>query len=250
MTKVLVIEQEASARMRLQQELEDREYEVICASSGQGGMRAVRRHHPDLILLDFDLEDMDSLDVLRMLLALDGVPVIVAVPTYNERSAVVALQAGAADCVDKPYRLRMLGARLDAVVRRYGVGRAPSILRLGELTVDTAAHVAYMGDRALQLKPREFKLLHYIACRPGRIISKQEILREVWSNTSGSIRTIDVHLSMLRKQLGESATKPRYLHSIRYLGVRLQVPTTDGASAGVKTRICKCDCSRAVAATA
>ncbi|MEV6681585.1 response regulator transcription factor [Streptomyces erythrochromogenes] len=224
MTHVLIIEPDASVRVRLRDELRDRRFRVTTAMCGQEGLREVRRQRPDLVLLDLDVQDIDGMEVLRRLHTSGAVPVVAAVPAHDERRAVTALRVGADDCVDKPFKLTMLGARLDAVARRYRIVRDQPVLRVGDLTVDPGAHVARLGGRALQLRPKEFELLSFLASRQGRIISKRELRREIWHNSVGSGRTVDVHLSMLRRQLGETAAHPRYLHSFRGVGVKLHAP--------------------------
>ncbi|RSS53639.1 response regulator transcription factor [Streptomyces sp. WAC06614] len=225
MTHVLIIEPDASVRVRLQRELGDLAYRVTTAGCGQDGLSAARRQRPDLVLLDLDVQDIDGFDALRKLCAPGSPPVIAAAPVHDERRAVAALRAGADDCVSKPFNLAMLGARLDVAARRSRLERKRPVLRIGDLTIDPAAHEAHLGGRHLRLRPREFELLCYLATREGRIISKHELQREIWHTTLGPARTVDVHLSMLRRRLGESATQPRYLHTFRGVGVKLRAPS-------------------------
>ncbi|MFE5539456.1 response regulator transcription factor [Streptomyces sp. NPDC056519] len=221
MTHVLLIEPDAGVRMRLRKELGALAFLVSTAECGREGIRAVRGLRPDLVLLDLDLDDMDGLEVLGLLHTHGGPPIVAAVPAHDERRAVKALRAGADDCVSKPFQVTMLAARLDALARR--LGRRP-VLRVGDLTIDRAGHEVRLSNRPLRLRPREFELLCYLASREGRIISKRELQREIWDTPPGCVRTVDVHLSMLRKRLGESAARPRYLHSFRGVGVKLHAP--------------------------
>ncbi|MFE3765448.1 response regulator transcription factor [Streptomyces sp. NPDC059104] len=224
MTHVLIIESDASVRGRLETALRALKYRVSTASGGRDGLQAAVSRQPDLVLLDLDLRDVDGLDVLRVLKA-TSTPVVAAVSVHDERRAVAALRSGAADCVGKPFSLGMLDARLDALARRNRIRTEIPVLRIGDLVVDPSAHVARMGSRALRLRPKEFQLLSYLASREGRIISKRELLREVWGGPgAASHRTVDVHLCLLRRQLGESAARPRYLHSFRGVGVKLHAP--------------------------
>ncbi|MFJ7209234.1 response regulator transcription factor [Streptomyces sp. NPDC098789] len=224
MTHVLIIESDADVRLRLETGLRRLKYRVSSAGGGQDGMRAVFSQRPDLVLLDLDLGDVDGLDVLRVLRTA-STPVVAAVPVHDEQRAVTALRAGADDCVGKPFSLGLLDARLGALARRCRPRREVPAVRVGDLVVDPAAHVARMGGRTLRLRPKEFRLLVYLASREGRVISRRELLREVWDGAGGSSnRTLDVHLCLLRRQLGESASHPRYLHSFRGVGVKLHAP--------------------------
>lgn len=225
MTHLLIIESDTAVRTRLEDDLRALRYRVSSADCGREGMRAVLCKRPDLVLLDLDLRDLSGLDVLRMLRAAAPTPVVAAVPAHDERRAVSAFRAGAEDCVDKPYSLGLLDARLDAVARRYRARSEQPALRVGALTVDPAAHVARLDGRTLPLRPKEFRLLSYLAARQGRFISKVELRREVWKDAEDATdRTVDVHLCLLRRRLGESAAVPRYLHSLRGVGVKLDAP--------------------------
>ncbi|MET8755184.1 response regulator transcription factor [Streptomyces sp. NPDC004667] len=226
MTHVLIIESDPSLRGRLETGLRTLKYRVTTASGGRDGLRAAVSRQPDLVLLDLDLLDVDGLDVLRVLKA-TSTPVVAAVPVNDERRAVAALRSGAADCVGKPISLGILDARLDALAKRSRVRTELPVLRVGDLVVDPGAHVARIGDRALRLRPKEFQLLSYLASREGHVISRRELLREVWGGPgTASNRTVDVHLCLLRRRLGESAARPRYLHSFRGVGIKLHAPTS------------------------
>ncbi|MFF4369395.1 response regulator transcription factor [Streptomyces sp. NPDC001594] len=225
MTHVLIIEPDVSVRVRLEHALGGVGHRVTTAGCGRDGVRAVRLQRPDVVVLDLDLEDLDGLDVLRKLHRTCTAPVIAAVPAHDERRAVTALRTGADDCVGKPFKLAMLSARVDALARRYRVEPAIPVLKVGDLTVDVAAHQARLDGHPLRLRPREFELLAYLASHQGRIVTKRELAREIWQSTFGCMRTVDVHLSLLRRRLGESAAQPRYLHSLRGVGVKLHAPT-------------------------
>ena len=127
----------------------------------------------------------------------------------------------------KPFTAMQLDARIRAVLRRGGESRATDReLVVGELRIDPARREASLAGHALDLTPREFDLLHYLARRAGQVVSKRELLTEVWQVPyGGADKTVDVHLSWLRRKLGESAQNPRYLHTVRGVGVRLSAPT-------------------------
>jgi DNA-binding response OmpR family regulator len=137
-----------------------------------------------------------------------------------------ALDSGADDYVVKPFGTDQLAARIRAVLRRAGGSEGPPPpVRVGELVMDERARTATLAGEPLELARKEFDLLLALASRPGEVVTKRELLAEVWRDAyGGSERTVDVHLSWLRRKLGESAAEPRYLHSVRGVGVRLVDP--------------------------
>jgi two-component system, OmpR family, response regulator PrrA len=148
------------------------------------------------------------------------------VTARDEDSAVVlALDAGADDYMVKPFSGAQLEARIRAVLRRSGALESPAPLRVGDLVVDTGAREARLADELLDLRPREFDLLAYLAARAGQVVTRRELLAEVWSQPyGGADKTVDVHLSWLRRKLGEPAEAPRYLHTVRGVGIKLLAP--------------------------
>jgi DNA-binding response OmpR family regulator len=160
-----------------------------------------------------------------MIRAVSSVPVIAATARDDENEIVRTLDAGADDYIVKPYSAEQLEARIRAVLRR-GSGPAPDgTLRLGELVVEPASREATLDGRTLDLSPKEFDLLAYLAARPGQVVSKRELAAAVWRDPyGGADKSIDVHLSWLRTKLGESARAPRYVRVVRGVGVKLVEP--------------------------
>lgn len=225
MPSVLLIEDDAPIRTSLTRSLRDRGHAVSSVSTALDGLRSVVEDRPDLIVLDLGLPDMDGADLLRMLRAVSRVPVIVATARDGEADMVRLLDAGADDYVVKPYSAAQLDARIRAVLRRVDTGRADTSLTVGMLRVDPGAREATLDGAALDLTPREFDLLHYLAARAGQVVTKRELLTEVWRIPyGGTDKTVDVHLSWLRRKLGETAQRPRYLQTVRGVGVRLTAP--------------------------
>jgi DNA-binding response OmpR family regulator len=187
------------------------------------GLQHAIDERPDLVVLDLGLPDMDGTQMLTMLRAVSAVPVIVATARDDDRSTVAALDAGADDYVVKPFSADQLDARIRAVLRRSAAGQgAVTTLTVGGLVVDLRSRTAALDGRSLDLRPREFDLLAYLAARPGEVVSKRTLLAEVWlSPFGGADKTVDVHLSWLRRKLGETAAEPRLLHSVRGVGVKL-----------------------------
>jgi DNA-binding response OmpR family regulator len=176
---------------------------------------------PDLVVLDLGLPDVDGLQVLRMLRPVSSVPVIVATARDDDVATVAALDAGADDYLVKPFSAEQLDARIRAVLRRSATP-GTTVLEVGDLVVDIPARTAVLGGRSLDLRPREFDLLAYLAARPGEVVTKRTLLADVWQSPyGGADKTVDVHLSWLRRKLGETAAAPRMLHSVRGVGVKL-----------------------------
>ena len=231
MPHILVLEDDPQVRRALLRALAERGYATSSASAGLPGLREALQDRPDLVLLDLGLPDVDGREVLRMLRAVSRVPVIVATARDDEAEIVRALDAGADDYLVKPFGGAQLDARIRAVLRRVAdTGGRPPVLRVGGLVLDIAARTAAVDGRAMELTPREFDLLRYLAERAGQVVSKRELLAEVWRQPyGGADKTVDVHLSWLRRKLGETAQAPRYLHTVRGVGVRLAAPGTDEA---------------------
>lgn len=179
----------------------------------------------DVVVLDLGLPDVDGAEALRMIRAVADVPVIVATARDDETEIVRLLDAGADDYVVKPYSAEHLEARLRAVLRRSGSDPQQRTMIVGEIAVDLDGQQVTFRGQPLELTAREFELLVYLVERPGRMVSKRQLLAEVWRQPyGGADKTVDVHLSWLRKKLGETAAEPRYIHTRRGVGVRLIDP--------------------------
>ena len=227
MAAVLIIEDELRIRETLARRLAERGYDVESAATGLGGLEAVVAKYPDVVILDLGLPDVDGREVLKMIRAVSAVPVIVATARDDETEIVSVLDAGADDYVVKPFSAEQLEARIRAVMRRGGVDELRETIEVGELSIDPQAREAKLSDRDLELTRKEFDLLLYLAERAGTVIGKRELLAEVWRQPyGGADKTVDVHLSWVRRKLGESAAQPVYLHTVRGVGVKLTAPTS------------------------
>ncbi|MFG2498534.1 response regulator transcription factor [Streptomyces sp. NPDC048441] len=226
MAHLLVVEDDPQLRGALVRALRDRGHAVATAPSGMAGLDAAVTNRPDLIVLDLGLPDVDGAQILRMLRAISDVPVIVATARDDEPEMVAILEGGADDYIVKPFGAAQLDARVKAVLRRLGAtDAAEEPLRVGGLTIDRSSREVTLDDRPLDLTPREFDLLAYLAHRPGQVVSRRELLAEVWQQPlGGADKTVDVHLSWLRRKLGETAQAPRYVHTVRTVGVKLTPP--------------------------
>jgi DNA-binding response OmpR family regulator len=160
-----------------------------------------------------------------MIRAVSDVPVVVATAQDDDRTIVRALDAGADDYVVKPFGLDQVAARIRAILRRGGAQDRSAPIVVGELVIDPRTRTAELAGRRLELARKEFELLLALASRPNEVVTKRELLVEVWQQPyGGADRTIDVHVSVLRRKLGETAAQPRYLHTVRGVGIRLVAP--------------------------
>ena len=223
MAQVLIIEDDHRIRPLLMRSLR-LGYAVAPRRPGCRGSPAVETK-PDLVILDLGLPDVDGTQVLSMLRAVSDVPVIVASARDDDPSLISCLDAGADDYVVKPYTTAQLEARIRAVMRRTaGNATQRRNLIVGGLEIEVAARTATLDGVPIDLSPREFDLLR-LAESAGDVVTKKELLVDVWHQAwGGSDKTVDVHLSWLRRKLGESASEPRYLHTVRGVGVRLSAP--------------------------
>ncbi|MFC6065144.1 response regulator transcription factor [Streptomyces ochraceiscleroticus] len=230
MSHLLVVEDDPQLRSALVRALRDRGHAVATAATGMSGLDAAVTDRPDLVVLDLGLPDVDGAQVLRMLRAVSDVPIIVATARDEEGDMVAVLDDGADDYIVKPFGAAQLDARIKAVLRRLGTAEPEAPLRVGGLVLDSAAREVVLDGAPLDLTPREFDLLLYLARRAGQVVSRRELLAEVWQQPlGGADKTVDVHLSWLRRKLGETAQKPRYLHTVRTVGVKLAAPEEGAA---------------------
>ena len=227
MAQLLVVEDDERIRAALIRALRERGHAVSSAGTALEGLRRAVDEKPDLVVLDLGLPDLDGRELLRMLRAVSSVPVIVATARDDDESVVQALDAGADDYVVKPFPAGQLEARIRAVLRR-AAGAADAALApvsVGDLLLDPRTRRVTLAGEPVELAPKEFDLLAHLAARAGTVVSKRELLTEVWQLPyGGSDKTVDVHLSWLRRKLGESAAAPRLLQTVRGVGVRLAEP--------------------------
>lgn len=224
MAKIHLIEDDSDIRSLVAAALARAGHDVETSASALEGLRQVVATAPDVVVLDLGLPDLDGGELLRMLRAVSQVPVIVATARDDDSSVVELLNSGADDYIVKPYSAENLEARIRAVLRR-GPADPTAVITVGELTIDAGAREARLEGKVVDLAPKEFDLLLLLAERSGRVVSKREMLAEVWREPyGGSERTVDVHLSWLRKKLGESASEPRYLQTVHGVGIKLTAP--------------------------
>lgn len=224
--RLLLIEDDPAIRTTLTRSLTDRGHAVASAPSAMTGLQAVVETTPDLVILDLGLPDLDGGTLIQMVRAVSKVPIIVATARDDEREIVRILDAGADDYVVKPFASDHLEARIRAVLRRVATDTEVQPIVVGGLRIDRRAREASLDGQPLDLSRKEFDLLCYLAERVGQVVTKRTLLADVWQQPyGGADKTVDVHLSWLRRKLGETAQAPRYLISVRGVGVKLVDPT-------------------------
>ncbi|WP_019546937.1 response regulator transcription factor [Streptomyces sulphureus] len=224
MTRVLLAEDDASISEPLARALRREGYEVEVREDGPTALDAGLREGIDLVVLDLGLPGIDGLEVCRRLRT-EGhtFPVLVLTARADEVDTVVGLDAGADDYVTKPFRLAELLARVRALLRR-GTPQEPAVSPATHgVRIDVESHRAWMGEDELQLTAKEFDLLRVLVRDAGRVVTRDQLMREVWDTTWwSSTKTLDMHISWLRKKLGDDAANPRYIATVRGVGFRFE----------------------------
>ena len=232
--RILVVEDEQSYREALQAGLRKEGFVVELAEDGLDGLRQFAAHPPDLVLLDVLLPGLSGTEVCRRMKALASVPVIMVSALDAEVDIVLGLELGAADYVTKPYRLRELVARIQAVLRRVqppslpmprhpSVGTTPvaEIVVAGPVRVDFARRVVTVAGQAVHLSRREFDLLALLLTPPGQVRTRDELIDRLWSGRDlADTRTLDTHIRRLRVKLERDPADPQFLVTVRGVGFR------------------------------
>lgn len=225
MAAVVLIEDDPHIRRLAAESLAKDGHDVETAAGAMEGLQIVVAQKPDVVVLDLGLPDLDGVELLRMLRAISSVPVIVATAREGDSHVVAALDSGADDYLVKPYSVTQLSARIRAVLRRAETRPMEGPIEIGGLKIDRQARDVTLDNVQLELSPKEFDLLTLLAERLGEVVTKRELLAEVWRQPyGGGDRTVDVHLSSLRHKLGESARESRYLQTVHGVGVKLVDP--------------------------
>ena len=225
MARVLLIEDDVGIRGALTRALANRGHDIETESTGMAGLQHALEQEPDVVVLDLGLPDIEGAEVLKMIRVVRPILVIVATALDDEAEVVRLLDAGADDNLTKPFSADQLEARIRAVLRRAVRDDASPDLTIGALVIRPRSREATLNDEPLDLTRREFDLLAYLAERPADVISKRELLAEIWRQPyGGADKTVDVHLSWLHRKLGESAAEPAYLHTVRGVGIKLVDP--------------------------
>jgi two-component system, OmpR family, response regulator RegX3 len=221
---ILLVEDEESITTPLVAALEREGFDTAVSATAGESIEAAERVKPDLVLLDVMLPDGSGFDVCRELRSRSRVPIIMLTARGEEADRVAGLELGADDYVVKPFSARELVARVRAVLRRTaeaGERRPEGVTEVGDVRLDPARRtVAFRGEE-LELSRKEFDLLRLLIENAGSVVTRERLIDEVWdTNWFGSTKTLDVHVSGLRKKLGDDSGAPRYIHTVRGVGFR------------------------------
>ena len=233
--KILVVDDEQSIVTLLQYNLEQSGYTVITALDGEQGLEAAVDIRPDLVVLDLMLPKMDGLEVCKQLRQQKiNIPILMLTAKDDEFDKVLGLELGADDYLTKPFSPREVVARIKAILRRSQLQSNGSesnqdqdegLLKLGELKVFPERYEAFFDEQQLELTPKEFELLLYLAKNKGRVLTRDQLLSAVWNyDFAGDSRIVDVHISHLREKIEKDTKKPLYIKTIRGLGYKLEEP--------------------------
>ena len=225
MAKILLIEDDQRIRELVCDHLASEGHSVLSQATGMDGLQKATSENPDLIVLDLGLPDLEGIDLLKMLRSITSIPVLVLTAREEEDVVLAAFEGGAEAYVVKPVSGPQLSARVSALLRRSDSGKQERIV-VGGLEIEPGPRQAAINGGALDLTAKEFDVLVYLASRPGTVVSKEELHSAVWKTPGGNERrTIDVHISTLRKKLGEKPDDEKsYLHTSIGAGVKLESP--------------------------
>ncbi|WP_058235620.1 response regulator transcription factor [Devriesea agamarum] len=231
MTRLLLVEDDSAIAEPLSRALDREGYAVTRASRGIDALTIAADEEPiDFVILDLGLPDIDGLEVCRRLRkgGLE-VPILVLTARADEVDAVVGLDAGADDYVTKPFRLGELQARIRALLRRAQVAEdSSSGLSVNGVELDVAARRAFVDNEEISLSAKEYDLLTVLVREAGSVVTREDLMREVWgAEWWGSTKTLDMHVSWLRRKLGDDATSPRRITTVRGVGFRFEQSSSE-----------------------
>ena len=223
---VLIVDDEKSIVDILKFNLEKADYKTICAFDGKEALRLAREENPDLILLDIMLPYIDGFDVCKTLRAEgSNIPIIMITAREEETDKVFGLELGADDYITKPFSVRELLARVKTNMRRAATSEAPpaedagEVIRFKEIVIDSERHTVYKCGKALELTSREYELIKYLAAAPGKVVSREQLMSEVWQyDYYGDLRAVDVAVRRLREKLEDNPADPLYVMTKRGVG--------------------------------
>ncbi|WP_078430146.1 response regulator transcription factor [Alkalihalobacterium alkalinitrilicum] len=236
--RLLVVDDEESIITLLQFNLEQAGYEVETAMDGSTAFELAQSQHFDLIVLDLMIPEMDGLDVCKqMRLRKVMTPILMLTAKDDEFDKVLGLELGADDYMTKPFSPREVVARVRAILRRVGqiqeeqegLNTINTVVRVGEVDIYPDNYEVHYKNQPLELTPKEFELLLYLANHKGRVLTRDQLLNAVWNyEFVGDTRIVDVHISHLREKIEPNTKKPIYIKTIRGLGYKLEEPHLDG----------------------
>jgi DNA-binding response OmpR family regulator len=227
---LLVVEDETAISEPLAEHLQREGFTADVAATVEAARAALASRSPDLILLDVMLPDGDGRDLCKEIRRSSEVPIVMLTARGEEIDRVLGLELGADDYVVKPFSARELVARIRAILRRGKTGRPTGPIEIGDLRLDPASRTVTQAGLPVELAAREFDLLQLLMTNAGTVLKREEIMDEVWDpHWFGPTKTLDVHISWLRKKLGDDADSPRYISTIRGVGFRF-IPAEEGGA--------------------
>ncbi len=226
MASVFLVEDDHHIRELAVRALADAGHVVRSEGAAMPALQAIIDSSPDVVVLDLGLPDLDGSDLLRMIRAVSDVPVIIATARDEEAEIVRLLDSGADEYVVKPYSGPELEARVRALLRRSQSAGQTRSLVVGGLVIDLRSRRVSLDGADITCNRKEFDVLAYLAANAGSVVPREELFAQVWREPyGGADKTIDVHISWLRRKLGETAATPRYIHTVRGVGIQLIDPT-------------------------
>ena len=229
---ILVVDDELTLQETIAFQLTRQGYEVVTSADGEDALDKARVQRPDLIILDIMLPKLDGFEVCRILRQEMNTPILMLTARDDEIDRVVGLEVGADDYLTKPFSMRELLARVNALLRRVRLIKEDAIvvkeqdsevLRIGGLVIDLNRHEIRRNNEVINLKPKEYELLICLAKHPGRVYSREMLLEQIWGwEYIGNSRTVDVHIRWLREKIEDDPANPRHLITVRSAGYRFE----------------------------
>ena len=221
MSKILVVEDEAPLRRALRIFLEAHDYEVVLAASGREGLDLAAREHPDVVILDLGLPDMDGVAVAAALRGWSTVPIVVLSARDAEPVKVAALDAGADDYVTKPFAMNEFLARLRAARRRAAPTEQERVITTADFTIDLGAKQIHQDDSEVHLTPTEWQIVEVLSRNRGRLVTQQQLLQQVWGpQYERETHYLRIYMSQIRRKLEPDPSRPRYFITEPGMGYR------------------------------
>ena len=223
--KILIVEDDEHARDVLESYLVAKDYTVTCAIDGVEALACFKSDPPDVVLLDITMPRLDGWEVLDVLRAKSSVPVIMVTARDTTDDVVKGLSGGVDDYIVKPFKLREVEARIQAVLRRVDSSELGKKVNVGALSIDDARKQVFVGEERIDLSPKEYELLKLLASKPGHVFSDGQIIRSVWPEGSlAAASDVKRYIHLLRQKIEPDPQKPVYVKTVRGFGYSVEAP--------------------------
>jgi DNA-binding response OmpR family regulator len=233
--RILVVDDDENLRRLIAAYLEKEGYQVAQAADGRAALVQLREGAPNLVVLDLMLPGLSGIEVAKQIRAKGSIPILMLTAKGSEEDILEGFESGADDYLVKPFSPKVLVARVRAVLRRSGAEpgeEAASTITVGGLSIDPRGREVIVAGRPVELTATEFELLRVLADHPGWVYSREDLLEAVWGfNYLGDSRLVDVHVANLRRKLGDDPAEPRYIHTVRGAGYKIQPPASENNGA-------------------